>query len=49
MLGSDHPFTIGDPEPLRIVNETRLAPAERQAILGETAARLFHVSCGCAE
>jgi aminocarboxymuconate-semialdehyde decarboxylase len=49
MLGSDHPFPIGDPEPLRIVDETRLDPAERQAILVETAARLFHVSCDCAE
>jgi aminocarboxymuconate-semialdehyde decarboxylase len=49
MLGSDHPFPIGDPEPLRIIDDTRLDPAERQAILGGTAARLFHVSCGCAE
>jgi aminocarboxymuconate-semialdehyde decarboxylase len=49
MLGSDHPFPIGDPEPLRIVDETRLEPAERRAILGETAARLFQVSCDCAE
>jgi predicted TIM-barrel fold metal-dependent hydrolase len=33
---------------LRIVDETPLSPAERRAILGETAARLFHVSCDCA-
>jgi aminocarboxymuconate-semialdehyde decarboxylase len=48
MLGSDHPFPIGDPEPLRIVDETQLDPAERQAIMGATAARLFHLSCDCA-
>ena len=47
MLGSDHPFPIGDPEPLRIVDGTRLDPAEREAILGATAMRLFHISCGC--
>ena len=47
MLGSDHPFPIGDPEPLRIIDETRLDQGERQAIIGKTAARLFHVSCDC--
>jgi aminocarboxymuconate-semialdehyde decarboxylase len=47
MLGSDHPFPIGDPNPTRIVDETRLTPAEREAILGATAARLFHVNCAC--
>lgn len=44
MLGSDHPFPIGDAVPLRVVDETPLSVAERQGILGETAARLFHVS-----
>jgi aminocarboxymuconate-semialdehyde decarboxylase len=47
MLGSDHPFPIGDPEPVWVVDETPLSSAERQAILGVTAARLFHVSCDC--
>jgi aminocarboxymuconate-semialdehyde decarboxylase len=47
MLGSDYPFGIGDPEPRRIVDETSLTEAERQAILGETAARIFHIDCGC--
>jgi aminocarboxymuconate-semialdehyde decarboxylase len=32
LLGSDHPFPIGDPEPVRIVDDTPLTPAERQAI-----------------
>jgi len=47
MLGSDYPFAIGDPDPRRIVEETALTDAERQAILGATAARIFHVDCGC--
>jgi len=47
MLGSDYPFPIGDPEPRRIVDETSLTDAERRAILGETAARIFHIDCGC--
>jgi aminocarboxymuconate-semialdehyde decarboxylase len=47
MLGSDHPFPIGDPEPRRVVDETALSRAERRGILGETAARLFHLPCGC--
>ena len=41
LLGSDHPFPIGDSEPLRVVEEAGFAEAERRAILGETAARLF--------
>ena len=41
VLGSDHPFPIGDDAPLRVVEETPLGTAERRAILGETAGRLF--------
>jgi aminocarboxymuconate-semialdehyde decarboxylase len=47
VLGSDYPFPIGDPEPARVVDETPLTQAERHAILGETAARIFHIDCGC--
>jgi aminocarboxymuconate-semialdehyde decarboxylase len=47
VLGSDHPFPIGDAEPLKIVEETPLEPAERHLILGETAAHLFHIAGGC--
>jgi aminocarboxymuconate-semialdehyde decarboxylase len=43
LLGSDHPFWLGDPEPVRIVREAGLAPAAQQAILGDNAARLFHL------
>jgi aminocarboxymuconate-semialdehyde decarboxylase len=47
MLGSDYPFGIGDPEPVRIVDDTPLTAAEREAILGGTAARIFHIDCAC--
>ena len=46
VLGSDHPFPIGDSEPLRVVEEAGFAEAERRAILGDTAARLFRLE-GC--
>src|SRR5437660_3447571 len=47
MLGSDYPFGIGDPDPCALVEATPLTTAERRAILGETAARIFHVKCEC--
>jgi len=49
MLGSDFPFGIGDLDPCRIVDETALTSAERAAILGGNAARIFHVDCDCAQ
>ena len=47
VLGSDYPFPIGDPEPARVVDDTPLTEAELRAILGETAARIFHIDCSC--
>ena len=47
MLGSDYPFGIGDLDPCAVVETTPLRSAERRAILGETAARIFHVECDC--
>jgi aminocarboxymuconate-semialdehyde decarboxylase len=43
LLGSDHPFWLGDPEPLRIVREAGLSAAAQAAILGDNAARIFHL------
>jgi aminocarboxymuconate-semialdehyde decarboxylase len=43
MLGSDHPFWMGDPDPLRVVREAGLDPAIEAAILGENAAKIFHL------
>jgi aminocarboxymuconate-semialdehyde decarboxylase len=47
LLGSDHPFPIGDPAPLRVVDEAPLSAAERRSIVGDTAAHLFHIPGGC--
>jgi aminocarboxymuconate-semialdehyde decarboxylase len=47
VLGSDYPFPIGDPEPAQVVDDTPLTETERRAILGETAARIFHIDCSC--
>ena len=47
MLGSDYPFGIGDPDPCAVVEATQLTLSERRAILGDTAARIFHVECDC--
>lgn len=41
MLGSDWPFPIGDTEPRRVVETSRLEPEAREAILGNNARRLF--------
>ena len=41
MMGSDMPFPIGDPAPLKIVAETKFSDAERIAINGGLAQRLF--------
>ena len=43
LLGSDHPFWLGDPEPLRIVREAGLDAAAQRAVLGDNAARLFQL------
>ena len=47
VLGSDYPFGIGDPDPCGVVDQTPLTTAERAAILGGNAARLFHIECNC--
>jgi len=44
MLGSDHPFPIGDDRPVKVVEETPLTASERRLILGETAQRLFAIA-----
>jgi hypothetical protein len=30
-----------------VVDATPLTDAERRAVLGENAARIFHIECGC--
>lgn len=41
MMGSDMPFPIGDPAPLKIVQETSFSEAERNSINGGLAGKLF--------
>ncbi len=43
MLGSDFPFSVGDLEPLKIVEASGFTAKERSAIVGGTAASLFHI------
>jgi aminocarboxymuconate-semialdehyde decarboxylase len=44
VLGTDYPFPIGDFEPMNIVNALHLTDAERAAIAGSTAMRLFDIA-----
>jgi aminocarboxymuconate-semialdehyde decarboxylase len=44
VLGSDHPFWMGDPDPCRVVRDARLAAVEEAAILGGNAGRLFRLT-----
>ena len=43
MLGSDYPFPIGDRAPRRVIETSGYGDTEVQAMLGGTAARLFHL------
>src|SRR3989475_610576 len=43
MLGSDHPFWLGDPDPLRVVREAGLAGGTAAPTPGGNAARLFRL------
>jgi aminocarboxymuconate-semialdehyde decarboxylase len=43
MMGSDMPFPIGDPEPLKIVAEAGVSKAQIDSINGGLAARLFNI------
>ena len=48
VLGSDFPFGIGDPDPCGVVDATAAdIGASAAPILGENAARIFHIDCGC--
>ena len=47
LMGSDMPFPIGDLAPRKLVESMGFAPAERDAILGGTAQRLFRIRPDC--
>jgi len=44
MMGSDMPFPIGDSEPMKIVAEAGLSPAQTASINGALAAQLFKIA-----
>lgn len=41
LLGSDYPFPLGDPTPVRTVAQAGLSPIDTAAVLGDNAAALF--------
>ena len=43
LLGSDHPFELGDRDPVKTVRDLELGEADSTAILHQTAARLLHL------
>jgi aminocarboxymuconate-semialdehyde decarboxylase len=44
LMGTDLPFAIAEPEPIKFVDACQFGANERSAILGNTAAKLFNVS-----
>ena len=44
LLGSDHPFWLGDPEPTQLVRAAGLSETAQTAILGGNASRLFQLA-----
>ena len=44
LMGTDEPFVIAEPEPVKLIDACSFGAADRQAILGGTAARLFGIS-----
>jgi aminocarboxymuconate-semialdehyde decarboxylase len=47
MLGSDMPFPMGDPQPRKIIDDAAVDAAEKQAMLGETAQKVFRLRPDC--
>jgi aminocarboxymuconate-semialdehyde decarboxylase len=44
LLGTDYPFDMGEDDPVGLINSVpRLKPAEREMIMGRTAARLLKI------
>jgi aminocarboxymuconate-semialdehyde decarboxylase len=47
MLGSDMPFTIGDPRPRQVIEGAYLRDAQRRGMLGQTAQKVFRLRPDC--
>jgi aminocarboxymuconate-semialdehyde decarboxylase len=43
LMGTDAPFTIAEPEPVQFVDAAKFGAADRAAIMGGTAAKLFRI------
>jgi aminocarboxymuconate-semialdehyde decarboxylase len=48
LMGTDAPFAIAEQDPVKLIDSCNFAPADRQAILSGTAARLFDMGDGTA-
>jgi aminocarboxymuconate-semialdehyde decarboxylase len=44
LMGTDEPFAIAEQQPVKLIDSCNFSAAERQAILGGTAAKLFGIS-----
>ena len=43
MLGSDAPFPIGNPEPVKVIRNADFTGAQKGGMLGETAQQVFRI------
>jgi aminocarboxymuconate-semialdehyde decarboxylase len=43
MLGSDAPFPIGDPEPVKVIRNAGFTEAQKGSMLGDTAQKVFRI------
>lgn len=43
LLGTDYPFDMGEPDPLKLISDARLTQAQRDLVVGGNAARLFRI------
>ena len=43
LMGTDLPFAIAEPEPIKFVDACQFGANERSAILGDTASKLFQI------
>lgn len=46
LLGTDYPFDMGEPDPLKLVNDANISDADQELVVGGNAARLFGISDG---
>ena len=47
MLGSDAPFPIGDPEPVKVIERANFSAPQKESMLSATARKVFRVRADC--